>query len=486
MFSGRTLPARRILVFGSIFVFALLTRLAHSGILWVEEAYPTAAALEMLRGHTLYREIWFDKPPLFPAVYLLWGAGTGWVLRVAGAIFVVLASASAWFCAKRLWGEAEGLLAAALLGFFLTFGVPSAVMALTPDLLMLPLHLLAIGLAASGRPMGAGLLVGIAFWVNPKALLVAAACAAFSWRALPALGLGFAIPLVAGAAMLQMEGALAAFRLQVWEWGSEYSSDTPFDSPWMEGLRRTLNWAGFHAVLVIGSVWALVRDRGRARWPFLVWLGLGLAGVLLGWRFFPRYYFNLLPVVAVIGARGLMVMPRTCAVTLAFVLLIPLGRFGPRYVTLASDLMQHRPHQWADLALEQDSRAAAAKLREYSKGQGSLLVWGYRPEIYPLSGLPAATPWLDSQPLSGVLADRHLVSTHVTYPELAVKNRELLYRRPLPEFIVDGLGPLNPGLAVFCPMGLSELAGQYDRMDQTRYSVLYRRRAPQINALNRP
>lgn len=477
MFSGSTLPARRLFVFGSIFVLALASRAAHSGILWVEEAYPTAAALEMLRGQTLYRDIWFDKPPLFPAAYLLWGAATGWPLRIAGAIFVLLASASAWFCARRLWSEAEGLLAAALMAFFLTFGVPPAVMALTPDLLMAPLHLLAIGLAASGRPLGAGIAGGIAFWVNPKALLVVAACAAFSWRRLPALGAGFGIPLVAGATILQIEGALEPFRLQVWQWGSQYSSDTPFGSPVLEGLRRTLNWAGFHATLVIGAAALFVKDRRGSHWPLGVWLALSLAGVLLGSRFFPRYYFHLLPVLVVLAAGGLWRIPRKHAVALSLLLIVPLVRYGPRYVTLASDLVNHRPHRWADLALEQDSRAAAELIRHSASPSGGLLVWGYRPELFAFTGLPAATRFLDSQPLNGVLADRHLTSTHVTYPQTAERNREALYRGPIPGWIIDGLGPLNPALNVFGAQGLDRYAGLYERIGATKACVIYRRRA---------
>ena len=38
----------------------------------------------MMHGAALYRDIWFDKPPLVPAIYLLWGARIGWALRIAG------------------------------------------------------------------------------------------------------------------------------------------------------------------------------------------------------------------------------------------------------------------------------------------------------------------------------------------------------------------------------------------------------------------
>ena len=48
-----------------------------SGIVWVEEAYPAAAAIQILHGKTIYRDFWFDKPPLVPALYLALGRSRG-------------------------------------------------------------------------------------------------------------------------------------------------------------------------------------------------------------------------------------------------------------------------------------------------------------------------------------------------------------------------------------------------------------------------
>jgi len=58
----------------------------------VEEAYPLAAARAMLAGKALYRDIWFDKPPLSALFYVLIDARTGFVLRLAGALFVAFAA----------------------------------------------------------------------------------------------------------------------------------------------------------------------------------------------------------------------------------------------------------------------------------------------------------------------------------------------------------------------------------------------------------
>ena len=73
-----------------------------------------------------------------------------------------------------------------------------------------------------------------------------------------------------------------------------------------------------------------------------------------------------------------------------------------------------------------DSRAAAAFTLQLAKPGDTLLVWGYRPEIYAYSHLPASSRFLDSQPLTGVPADRHLTqSVPVETQEARARRAEL-------------------------------------------------------------
>ena len=152
-------------------------RLCHAGIVWVEEAYPSAAAIQLLDGKLLYRDIWFDKPPLAAYIYLLWDARIGVTLRLVGAVFVFLCCWMAWRFAREMWGPREGHGGRVFVAFFLTFGIPSAVMALAPDLLMVLPHFAAVYLAWRGRAFLSGLTAGVAMLVNPKAAFVLAACA---------------------------------------------------------------------------------------------------------------------------------------------------------------------------------------------------------------------------------------------------------------------------------------------------------------------
>jgi hypothetical protein len=446
-------------VLAFLFLGLLATRLCHSAIVWVEEAYPAAAVIQILAGKSLYRDVWFDKPPLSALVYLLWDARMGVLLRIAGAAFVFACCLMLWRFARDLWGPREGLAAALLLGFFLTFEIPAAVMALAPDLLMVLPHIAAVYLAWRGRPLLSGLLAGIALLVNAKAFFVLMPCLFFAWSGAAWLIAGFMIPNIV---------ALIWFGRpyidQVWRWGAMYSAQ---GFAFGTGFIRTGNWAGFQAALVLGAAIALFKERPLRR-NMIAWLVLSLVAVAAGWRFFPRYYFQLLPVMVLLAARGYTLLGRWRVALLAL-LLIPLIRFGPRYVMLANDLVHARQTKWTDIALNQDSNAVANQIEH----AGTLLVWGYRPDIFTYTRMPAGTRFLDSQPLTGVLADRHLTDSVPSAPELAARNRRELIASD-PTWIVDGLGPLNSALAITNFPDLSEWLGNYHEVGRTRFSIIYK------------
>jgi hypothetical protein len=332
-------------------------------------------------------------------------------------------------------------------------------MALAPDLLMILPHAAAVYLAWRGRAFWSGLAAGLAMLVNAKAIFALAACALWVGRAWPLLVLGFALPNAAAFAWFGRP-----YFEEVWRWGVLYSTNGFAPAT---GLMRTLNWAGFQCALVAGAAYAFWKEKN---WRLAGWLLLSLAGVAAGWRFFPRYYFQLLPAMALMAARGYVLMGRRRAILL-LLLLLPLVRFGPRYVTLADDLLHDRPTDWSDLAMNQDSHAAADRIGR----EGTLLVWGYRPDIFAYTRMPAGSRFLDSQPLTGVLADRHLTASEPAARELAARNRlELIQTRPT--WIVDGLGPLNPALAISNYPDLRDWLANYQEMGRTRYTVIYRRR----------
>lgn len=435
-------------------------RLCHVGILWEGDTLPLAAAGQMLHGRMLYRDIVFDKPPITVLYYLLPGAQAGGALRLVGALYVLLACWLAYRLGRRLWAEREGWWAAGLLAFFLTFDVPSSVIPVASDLMMLAPHLAAVWMAVERRPFLAGVLAGVAFWINPKGLLVAAACALWYPAGAAWMALGFAAVSAAACGWLAASGALGPWWEQVWRWGRLYAGSPFVESPWRNGLLRTANWVGFHIAAVAAAALALRGAKSRA---WVGWLALSLAGVALGLRFFPRYYFLLLPAVTVLAARGMALQPK-----LAILLVLPLVRFAPSYWAAATD------SNWRDIRMDRESRAAAAAVLRLSKPGDTLFIWGYRPEIYTYTGLPAANRFIDSQPLTGVPADRHLTQSEPVEVEGPRERRGELTRSQ-PAFVLDGIGPYNPRLAITAYPELHNWLADYREVARAGQTVIYRR-----------
>lgn len=457
---------RAALTFAGIAAVVIAARLFHSSALWPDDYLPLAAAMQVAHGKALFKDVWFDKPPLVAWIYLLWGARAGVWLRLAGAVYVIAVAGLAWQFARSKWSEREGLLAAIFAAFFLTFGVGSAVIPLASDMLLILPHLAAIYFAWRGRAFWSGVSAGIGLLCSSKAMFVLAACLLWQWRSAPALLAGFVLPNAMALGWMWAQGSAGEYYRQVWQWGSIYAANTFVEHPWMEGLKRTAGWAGFQCALVVGTVIALVRDR---KWRLAAWIAIAFAGVILGLRFFPRYYFLLLPPMTIAAARGwglAFSSKRWAAAALIALLAIPVVRYGPPYFTL-----EHS----RDLAIDRDSRATAVELRALAQPGDTLFVWGFRPDIFIDSGMPAGTRFLESQAISGVLADRHLFSDASIAPEFTAPNRvELMASRPT--WVVDSVGLFNPSLALDRQAYLSGWMAHYVEVARAGFSILYRLR----------
>ncbi len=234
----------------------------------------------------------------------------------------------------------------------------------------------------------------------------------------------------------------------------------------MNGITRTLNWLGFHALLIAGAVLHWLQAR-TVQWRLIAWAALSFAGVVLGWRFFPRYYFQLLPVAVIAASAGFAAMKRRYAWVL-LLLLVPAVRFGPRYVALAAGNAEN----WADTAMDRESRRAAA-IAAPQPGD-TLFVWGFRPDLYVDTGLPAATRFLDSQALTGVPADRHLTQSTPVVSNTRAAREELARSRPT--VIIDGLSLYNPNLSISNYPELRQWLTQYKEAGRTGNVIIYRLR----------
>ena len=465
----------------------LFARIFQSQVLWPEESLPLAVAQHLLAGRTLYSDVWFDKPPLLAWFYtgVLGVTGSVYGLRLAGALYLLATTWVGYLLARRLWGETAARWTAFFLAFFSGFYIHSAVVPLAADLLLALPHLAALYFLATERVWLAGVCAGVALHVNSKALLVLAAAAGWlllngGARKLAPLAAGFAVAAGAGFAAVAATGGWQDYIEQVWRWGSAYAGAAFTEHPWALGLERTLDYAGFHAALVLGAAalfWSRPADRQRRR--IALWLAISFAGVIAGGRFFPRYYFQILPPLAVAAGAGWERLSRRRALlgVLLVALAVPAVRVGRVDLWLALG----RRFEWRDTAIDADSRRAAREVARWSRASDTIFVWGFRPEIYFYSGRLSASRYLESQPLTGVLADRHLDRSEAFLPQQAAGRRRELARdlaaHP-PVVIVDGLGPYNPGLAIEQYPELRDVLARYAVVAQTGGARVYRLLVP--------
>ncbi len=480
------------------------SRLAHLTVLWADEDYHLAAAIQLLHGKMLYRDLWYDKPPLGALWALVWGGFPGWPLRLVSTLTALAACWLAFRFAASLWTTAEGFAAAGLLAFYQVFYFAHATIPVEPDTLLLLPHLAAVYWAWRRRPFAAGVMAGLAFLLTPKGGFVLAACLLFEPAGWLAMAAGFLLPNAACVAWLVAEGAWSDYIQQVWRWGLQYAGSPPDESP-ATPLVRLLGWLGFHAVLVIGAAWTWWRPHvlpetrdaaGRAATAgsgpptvrLLLWLAISLAGAAIGWRLLPRYLNQLLPPLAILAAPGIVQvwdatrnvrrgsrLAYAAAAAIAIAALVPIVRFGPRYSRLITDdAFAGGKHTWVDVQMDQESRRAAALVEHIAQPGDTIFIWGYRPNIVVYTRLPVASRFWESQPLTGVPADRHLSDSQPIDPAWAARNRRQVVQSA-PDIIVDGLSRYNPGLDIHTFPELAEWMRHYCPAGGDHGIAVYRR-----------
>ena len=352
-------------------------------------------------------------------------------LRLAGALYALLACALAWRFAGDMWGPAEAAWAAALLAFFLTFDTASAVTPLAADLLMLAPHLVAVYLAWRGR----------VFWswrsppelhsaINSKGLVCARGVRAVGLSVATRAGGGLRDSKSGRLGWLWSQGALRDYYDEVWKWGRVYAARTFVEHPVRNAIVRTAGWFGFHATLLIPAIWYFEAEQDRG--PMEVG---GVADDIvhrgrLGMALFSALFLSdFAGLGSVRCAWDSALMPRRARIGLIDVALLFLWRASVRDISCwPADLMTGRPHDWVDVLMDRDSREAAAKC-DSLKPATSLFVWGFRPEIVRLHGA----------------ARRHPI------PRLAASHRSA--RRPAPGRLYSG----NAGAGGAQPAGADSL-----------------------------
>lgn len=587
--------------FAIIFAVSFILRIAYAGHLYEDDGLWFTAGEEILRGKTLYRDIYFDKPPGLPLVYAaLFGVFGAHILtiRLFTILYTVAVSLVLYKFGSSLYDKRTGRLCGAMFAVFSTTYSPGHFQGLNTDLLMVLPYTAGALLMARSRvgPIGddsrqmnrgwlataGGALAGVAFQINPKGAFDLIFFAVILWTAsrrlkldpgkqrqtltstsesftpfgkrsvsaptLFALGAaGFAAVSLATLGYAAWTGSLASYWLYVWDWGTRYGRYYPAGTTLLAALTRSAGYFALNNTLLVtlifvaGSIFKrraafsneLVSvdgvDRRRISATsspsrasdsdsvLLIWFAVSFAGVMLGGRLFPHYFFQVLPSLCLIGGRGLFGLAealkthrpnlrRATAALIAVGFLFTLVRFHGRSVMLLADWGRGNSEanaRWyyeernqeerlvaraVTVPLESDSeklagvRAFGPRNRPVEGAADYLFVWGYRPEIYYWSGLLPASRYLSTQPLTGVPADVHyfgddyrtLLPDDLTEAARAQLLRDLEETRP--KYIVDELGFFNSDLSIKSYPELREFMTAYRPLGRTGRFFIYLRR----------
>jgi 4-amino-4-deoxy-L-arabinose transferase-like glycosyltransferase len=311
-----------IKLFAAMAVVAFVLRIFYAGHLFQDDGLWFTAGEELLRGKALYREIYFDKPPVLPLLYaLLFKLFGAHILTIR--LFTILYSLAVGFTLYRfaafLYNRRIGLLAAAMFVFFSTTYLTGHFQGLNTDFLMtLPYTLSAYWFArswfdtgaAKARPMtfalAAGIAAGVAFQTNPKALfnlLFFALCSLavvgsrrsavgskkgplseeqlqapvdsdlspsdyqppVTGQRLPTTvyhlvltGAGFLLGALPFWLYLAATGSLNEYRFSVWQWGAKYAAYFSLSDTVLTALRQSVGYFALNNVLVVGLLFVIV------------------------------------------------------------------------------------------------------------------------------------------------------------------------------------------------------------------------------------
>lgn len=376
-------------------------------------------------------------------------------------------------------------------------------------------------------------------------------------------GVGFVAGSLPFIVYLAVTHSLSNYWQYVWVWGSRYANYNSLLSIITLGLRVNLGYFALNSTLLITLVVVVVRvikrarRHSRSREPnpgdlpdlnaatldiasrrefasdvaLLIWLAVSFAGLSVGGRFYTHYFFQIMPGLSLIGARGLKEiasytrthgkrLSRALMALLVIGFVITAVRFHTRTITLAADWARGKKGEatatWFHERLNHEERMVAALVRGLPEGaedtlgpegirQGVpdarasedaadyLFVWGYRPELYYWSGLLPASRYLSAQPLTGVPADAQYTNGErrsiLEESSTAAARAQLIsdLKETQPKYIIDELGFFNGDLAILEYPELKEYMGSYKASGSTgRFLVYIRRDLTRKNLLRNP
>jgi 4-amino-4-deoxy-L-arabinose transferase-like glycosyltransferase len=481
-----------------------------------DEAVYSVVANEIVDGGRPYVDAVERKPPLlfwtYAAVFALAGKYNWMALHAVALLWTLGTMAGLYAIGRQLFDRETGLVAALLYSVFQPWATANN-LAFNGELLMnLPLvWAWAIGFGRGRsrmRPglLGAGALLGAAFLLKQPAAIAAVPLGIYpllpSYRASRALTrresvihaalltTGFFALLGLVALVLHQQGILR----EAFYWTfTNHSIPHVF---WDAGVLYTLAFIGACLPMVIGAAMAF-RDTGGAwtnksaeRWALLGLLVASALGVAAGARFYPHYYIQLVPPLALLAAPffarlwrewmdssrrvrdGQKHVPPGGARLRSWLPAVTLGWLG---ITVIAFSISH----WLFLAWHREPSETARYLSDHSAPDDRVFVWGRSAsEVYLHARRRPACRYVLTFPLTGLVFGGKLpgVDTRRWIVPDAWDKLEEDFRQHPPALIAD-LSKRDAQYPVEdFPILAALLAEHYEPVARTAQSVIYRKR----------
>ncbi|MDQ1651572.1 MAG: hypothetical protein QOI35_772 [Cryptosporangiaceae bacterium] len=409
---------RTVVILGILSAVGALVRLPFvwTGISMDEGGYAYVAQ-RWAHGGDLYGSAWLDRPQGLLLVYrfLLGIDGSGWTIR-AGAVLVgagitALAGSIGWQLAGRRAGIAAAAvyaiagLAPRLEGFTLN----GELLASLPAAAAVACALRWRAIRAPGWLVLAGVCAGMALTMKPSGIdgIVVAGTIVLvterSWRAAGLLLAGFAAPLLACAVDGWARGwsrywtAIIGYHLAAM--GSQASNTSTRLSDFLSSAERVAKDLVVPLLFAVAGLVASWRRRATVA-IMLAWLAAGVIGVNLGGSYWPHYYLQLLPPVAVLAgiAVAAVRVPWLRAVALVAVV-APTAAWLVALVPMGQSAREHTIPYYG---LARRDERIAAEVRASTCPGDPIFVLVSEANIYFLARRDSPYPYLWGKPIEKI------------------------------------------------------------------------------------
>jgi 4-amino-4-deoxy-L-arabinose transferase-like glycosyltransferase len=318
-------PCTLLLLLAVTFVLRLPVLVSYP--FCIDESYYSAGATELLAGGTFYRNVVDHKPPgiylLYALIYRLAGTYNQFAIHLT---LVLAATLTAYFVgrvAQEFFGARTGRWAGMLYAAASVVGPANDFQAANTELFMnLPLvaacwlcaRVWSRGQVSRAEFFAMGFFVGLAVLIRPQAAVALVPMAIVFYRRrvsfgrMTLLALGAALPLAIFLVWLLRTNAMADLLTSL-AYARFYTSSLPLEVKLANATLKTLFFLAIDIGLVIpAAAWIL---RAGATWKtggacvLLTWLAASFIAVGAGGRFYPHYFIQVLPPLAVLAARQL-------------------------------------------------------------------------------------------------------------------------------------------------------------------------------------